>query len=152
MVEDEFRRRVLVTVNLVADDFYLALNLVLGVLAVEDHVGEEVHGARKVAAQYRGVENRLNLVREGVKVAAYTLEETVYVVCAASACALEAHVLKEMRHAEVVGLLVARAGTHHEAAIYYGRGVVLEDVAGQGWCHRLKNLPTTGRLRSGRSW
>ena len=121
-------------------------------------VGEQVGGTCKVLLQHSAIIHRLLLGSISIKVAAHALQPVGYVAGAAPRGALKRHVFYKVCHAAVGLGLMARAGTHHIAAVEHGRRAVFiyhPQSAGQSClvvCHyRLKYLPTTGRFDNGKS-
>ena len=73
-IVDEFGRRVVVTLNLVADDLHLLVDFVLWIDAVEHDVAQQVDGSTEVLLHRGGVVDRALFGGESVQFAAHTLE------------------------------------------------------------------------------
>lgn len=113
LVVDEFSRGVVIALYLVADDVYLVVYLVLGVLAVEDNIGEEVYGPCEMLALDGSIEDGILLVGKGIQVATDTLQTVKDLECGAALGALEGGMLTEMGQAFLAGSFLT--GTYPQA-------------------------------------
>ena len=117
VVVDEFGGGVVVAVNLVNDDFYFLVYLVLRIDAMEDYVAEQIDSTGEVVALHGGVEDCYLFICESIEITANTFEVVAYMPGSATLCTLECHVLAEMRHARVALILVTGAGGYDITAI-----------------------------------
>ena len=86
-VVDEFCRRVVVALYLVADDFYLLVYLLLRITAVKDYIREEINSLGSVF-----------LVGKGIEFTANSLKTVDDMPCPAVFCPLECGMFAEMSH------------------------------------------------------
>ena len=119
VIEDELGGVVAVAVNLLEYDAALLVNLVLGKGAVEDDVGEQLEGTRKVLLQECRVHHRLLLIGIGIEVATHILHAVQDVPGTALCRTLEEHMLHEMSETCLVGLLLARTCIDGVATVGY---------------------------------
>ena len=119
LVEDKFARRILETLDFIANHVYFLVDFALREGAVKHDVGEQVGGAGELGFEHRGVIHRALLIGIGVEVAAVAFERIIHGCGAAPCRALERKVLHEVCHALVGRVFVARAGADHVAAIHY---------------------------------
>jgi hypothetical protein len=89
---------------------HLPLRVELGELRREDHVAHHVHRRLEMVVGDAGVDEGVLARRRGVQLAAEPVEDLRDLEGAEAAGALEEQVLDEVRHAGLLGLLVARAG------------------------------------------
>ena len=121
LVVDQFCRRVVVALYLVADDLHLLVNLHLRILAVEDDIRQQFDGQTEVVAVDGGIKRGIFLIGKSVELAAHTLQGVDNLQGVALTGALEGHVLAEVGQSLLAGGLVARAGGNLIAAIHHRR-------------------------------
>ena len=73
LVVDLFCRRVVVALDLVADDVDFTFYLMLGIFAAEDYVAKQIDSPRKVFALDGGIKHGVLLVGEGIEFTTHTL-------------------------------------------------------------------------------
>ncbi len=114
-VPDEIVRGVFRRADLLHDHVLLALQLLRVERRIGEDVGKHVERERHVGLEHARVVGR-GLDRGGrVEVAADRLDLLGDLARAAPGCALERHVLEQMRDAVLVGALVAAAGADPDA-------------------------------------
>ena len=135
VVEYQFRRAVLVTLDFVDDDLHLLVNLVLRIGAVENDVREQLYGSWEVFDEESTIYHGFLLVRIGVQVAAHMFHAVYDVPRVAFLRPLEHQMLHKVCHALLVVRLVACAGVDGKAAISHFRGVSgMDDPQPVGEC------------------
>ena len=97
-VVDEFCRRVVVALYLVADDFYLLVYLLLRITAVKDYIREEINSLGRVFLKYGRVIDGIFLVGKGIEFTANSLKTVDDMPCPAVFCPLECGMFAEMSH------------------------------------------------------
>ena len=117
LVVDQFGWRVVVTLDLIADDFHFLVDLLLWIQAVEHDVCQHIDGLSKMLLRDGGIEAGVFFVGEGVEFTAQSLDGIDNLEGIAPCGALEGHVLTEMGEPFFVWQLVARAGGNVIAAI-----------------------------------
>ena len=98
-IVDEFGRRVVIALYLVADDIDLVFHLVLRVLAAEDDIRQQIDGTWKMGFLNGGIEGGVFLVGESVQVATDTLQTVKYLDGRTASGPLETHVFAKVGHA-----------------------------------------------------
>ena len=119
LIVNQFGRRIVIALYLIADNLHLLIYLRLWINRVEDDVGKQVHGPCDVLLQDGGVIHRALLVGVGIQVAAHTLQTVEYVPGFSAFGALEGDVLAEVSQALLARLLVAGTGVYLIAAIHH---------------------------------
>ena len=72
-VVDEFRWRIVITLDFIADHLYLLVDLMLRILTVEDNIRQKPHRLGKMFFGYSGIEHGVLLVGKGIQLTAHTL-------------------------------------------------------------------------------
>ena len=119
LIVNQFGRRIVIALNLIADYLHLLIYLRLRINRMEDDVGKQVHGSCDVLLQDGGVIHRALLVGVGIQVASHTLQTVEYVPGLSALGALEGDVLAEVSQALLTRFLVAGAGVYLIAAIHH---------------------------------
>ena len=119
LIENQFRRRVVVALNLVADDRHLLIDFLLRVGAVEDDVGEQCYGPLYVLLPHRRIISGVFLVGEGVEVAAHAFQFVEDIGGLALLRSLEGDMLTEVGQSFFVFAFMAGPGSDNVAAIYH---------------------------------
>ena len=96
LVVDQLGRRVVVALYLVADHLHLLVYLMLGILAMEDNISQDVYGLGKMLFRHGGIEHGVLLVGKGIQLASHALQGIDDLQSPPPLCALEGHVLTEM--------------------------------------------------------
>ena len=73
-IEDEFRGRILITVDLIDDDFHLLFDFALRVNAVEHHVGQHIDGTMHIASEHCGTKHRFLFAGKGIEFASHAFQ------------------------------------------------------------------------------
>ena len=121
LVVDEFGRRVVVALYLIAHHLYLLVYLRLRIGAGKDNVGEQVDGATEMLLHDHCVVDGMLLVGEGIEVAADAFETVENLQGAAAFGAFERQMLAEMGQPFLAWFLVARTGSNGIAAVDHAR-------------------------------
>ena len=104
---NQFGRRIVVTLYLIADYLYLLVDFRLRINRMENDVGEQIYGSCDVLLEDGGVINRALLVGVGIQVASHALRTVENVPRLAALCALESNVLAEVGKSFFARLLVS---------------------------------------------
>ena len=129
IVEYQFRRVVLVRLNLVDNDFRFFGYLAFGKSGVEDNIRQQFESASEVLGKEGGVNYRLLLIGIGVEVAAHILHPVQDVPRLALGSPLEDEVLHKVSHTLFVFQFVARTGVYGKATIsHLGRRRFVDDA------------------------
>ena len=116
---NQFGRRIVVTLYLIADYLYLLVDFRLRINRMENDVGEQIYGSCDVLLEDGGVINRAFLVGVGVQVASHALQTVENMPRLAALCALESNVLAEVGKSFFARLLVSGAGVNLVTAIHH---------------------------------
>lgn len=116
-IEDQFRWAILVGVDLVEDDIYLFLDLLLGELGMEDQIGQQLEGPAEMLFHEDGVDKGLLLRSVGVQLTAYVFHTVQDMPGFPLGRTFEDHVLYEMCQAKLILILVSRTDVDGETAI-----------------------------------
>ena len=129
LVIDEFGRRVVVALYLVAHHLHFLVYLCLRIGAGKNNVGEQVDGAAKMLLHDHRVVDGMLLVGEGVEVAADAFETVENLQGAAVFGAFEREMFAEVGQPFLARFLVARAGSNGIAAVDHARPSGQQDDA-----------------------
>ena len=116
-IVNQFCRRVIITLDFIADYLHFLVNLLLGVLAVEHDVGEQIHGLLEVFFGDGCIVDGVLLVGEGVQFTAHAFQGIDDLQGIAALCPLEGHVLAEVGDTFFAWVLVTGAGCYLIAAV-----------------------------------
>ena len=119
LIVNQFGRRIVIALYLIADHLHLLIYLRLRINRVEDDVGKQVHGPCDVLLQDSGVIHCSLLVGVGIQVAAHTLQTVENMPRFPAFGALEGDVLAEVSQALLARFLVAGTGVYLIAAIHH---------------------------------
>ena len=119
LIVNQFGRRIVVALYLIADYLHLLVYFRLRINRVEDNVGKQVHSPCDVLLQDGGVIHRALLVGVGIQVTAHTLQTVEYVPRLAAFGALEGDVLAEVSQPLLARFLVAGTGVYLIAAVHH---------------------------------
>ncbi len=114
-IENEIVGRVLDRADLLQDDLFLALQLVLVEDALGQDIGENVDREPGVAGQHMRVIGGLLDARRGIEVAAGAFDLLGNVARRAPPRALEGHMFEKMREAALARALMPRTRRHPDA-------------------------------------
>ena len=117
-IEDNLGRRILVTVDFIADDLDLTVNFVLWIDTMKNDVRQQIYSTVEIGTEHSGIIYRLLLICESIQVTAHTFQTIGNMHGLTAFGTLEAHMLDEMRHSRVVQILVTGTCTNHITAIY----------------------------------
>ena len=120
-VIDEFGRRVVITLDFIADYFHFLVNFMLWIDTVEDDIGQKVDCPRRMFFQNSRIIDRIFLVGERVEIATYAFKCIADMPRPAPFCALERHMFTEMCHTFLPWFLVACAHIKFISAVDYIR-------------------------------
>ena len=121
IVVDQFRRRIVVTLDLVADHLHLLIYLRLRISAVENNIRQHVHSLRQVLFQDSRIIDRVLLLRKGIQVAAHALQCVQYLQGTAARRSLEGDVLHEMRQSLLPRFLIPCSCSYLITTIHHRR-------------------------------
>lgn len=122
IVVDEFGRRVVVALYLVANYLHLLVYLPLRINGMEHHIGQKINGARQVVAKNGRIEHGMALGGIGIELAAHAFKAVNHIECRPSLRSLERHVLAEMSQSFFASALILRASSYLIATIHHRRG------------------------------
>ena len=117
LVVDEFCRRVVVALYLVANHLHFLVYLGLRIGAVEHDVGEQVYGPRQMVFQNGCVVDGVFLVGEGIQVAPHALQTVEHVPGPPPGGAFESDMLAKVGQSLLTRKFVARARIDFIAAV-----------------------------------
>src|SRR5574344_144211 len=117
----EFGRGVVVTLYLIAYNFYFFVYFCLWKCTLENDVGKQVHGSVYMLFQYCRIVDGVFFVCISVKVAAYAFQTIEYVPCASVPGAFERHMFTEVCKSLIAFLFVACPCCYLITAINYRR-------------------------------
>ena len=120
-VVDEFRWRIVITLDFIADDFHFLVDLLLWILAMEDDIRQYVHGLGEVLLRDGSIEGSVFLVGKCVEFTTQTLQSIDDLKGIAFFRSLEGHVLAEMGHALLTRTLIARSCSYLIATVDHPR-------------------------------
>ena len=135
IIENQFRRRIVVAFYFVDDHLHFFVHLRLGIGAAQYDVGQQVHGTCEVFFQESRIVNGFLFARIGVQVSSHAFHAVQDMPRAASVRPFESQVLAKMCQSVFVRQFVTRAGIDGDAAIYHVRGRRCTDdahAAGKG--------------------
>ena len=111
LVVDEFRRRVVVALYLVADHLHLLVDLVLGISTVEDDIRQHIDSVHEVFFGDGCIEDGILLIRKGIQLATHAFEGIDDLQGMAALSTLEGHVLTEMGQSFFSRQFITRANS-----------------------------------------
>jgi hypothetical protein len=129
IVENAFRGRVLVGVDLIDDDVLLLFQLLGRECGVEDDVRDQLGRFGQVGPQRRRMDHGFLLGRVGVQLASEVFEAAVDMIRAPSLGPLEESVFEQMSHAVFGRLFVAASGADCQRAMDCRRADLLVNAA-----------------------
>ena len=129
IVENAFRGRVLVGVDLIDDDVLLLFQLLGRECGVEDDVRDQLGRFGQVGPQRRRMDHGFLLGRVGVQLASEVFEAAVDMIRAPSLGPLEESVFEQMSHAVFGRLFVAASGADRQRAMDCRRADLLVNAA-----------------------
>ena len=107
IIVDQFRRCIVIALYLVANDVHLVFYFVLGILAAEDNIRQQVDSAGKVFLLDSRIKHGVFFIGEGIQVSTDTLQAIEYLDSGTAMSALETHVFAKMGYALFASLFVA---------------------------------------------
>jgi len=122
LIVDQFRRRVVVTLYLIANHLYFFVNLILRIGGMKDDVCEQVYGPGDMVFQYGSVISGIFFVGISVEIASHTLQAVDDIPCFSVLGTFESDVLAEVSEPFFTLCFIARSNADLVSAIYYGRG------------------------------
>ena len=125
LIEYQLRRRILVTVNFVANNLNLLVNLTLRIHTVKNNISKQVGSSRKVLFQNRGIIHRFLFCGVSIQVAPHPFKSVCNVASASTFRTFKRNMLYKVCHATVCHILVPCTSTHHIATIEHRRGLML---------------------------
>ena len=124
VIENQFRRSVLITLDFVDDDFHFLVYFRLGVCAVKNDVGKQFYRSRKMFHQECAVHHRFFLVGVSVQVSPYMLHTVQNVPGMTLLCSFENKMFYKVSHSLFVFGFIAGAGINCITAISNSRLVL----------------------------
>jgi hypothetical protein len=106
-VVDEFGRRVVIALYLVADDIYLMFHFVLRILATENDICQQVDSTREMFLLDGSIKSSVFLVGESIQVATNTLQTIKNLNSRTTLGPFETHVFAEVGDTLFAWLLMA---------------------------------------------
>ena len=98
-VINEFGRRVVITLDFIANYFHFLVNFMLWIDAMKHNVCQQVDCPSRMFFQNSRIIDGVFLVGEGIKIATYALKSIADMPRPTPLRALERHMFAEMRHA-----------------------------------------------------
>ena len=120
-VVDEFRWRIVITLDFIAYHFHLFINLLLWILTVEDNIRQHIHSLGEVLLRDGSIKSGVFFVGESVKLTTQALQRVDDLKGIALLCALECHVLTEMGHTFLARLFVTGSCSNLVATVDHPR-------------------------------
>ena len=120
LVVDLFCRRVVVALDLVADDVDFTFYLMLGLFAAEDDVTKQIDSPGKVFALYGRIEHGVLLVGKGVEIASDTLQVIEDLQGRTTTRSLERRMFAKMGQSLLARCLMTGTGIDAYAAVNHG--------------------------------
>ena len=109
LVVDQLGRRIVITLDFIANDLYLLVDFMLRILTVEDDICQKPHSLGKMLFGYGGIEHGILLVSKGVQLTAHTFQVIDHLQGTALFRTLKGHVFTEMSQSFFPGLLITGA-------------------------------------------
>src|SRR5690554_1921813 len=111
------RREVLVREYLVKDNLSFSFYLTGGKLGAQHDIAQQLHRAGKVLPEERGVDECLFFGSIRVELAAHALHAVSNMMRPSFRCSFKQHMLHEVSHSVLPGVLVAGTGVDGDAAV-----------------------------------
>ena len=126
LIVNQLSRRVVITLNLIADNLYLLINLVLGIGAVKHHIGKQRDGFGYMLLLDGCIKRGILLIGKGIQVATQLLQTIDNLDGVAMLGALKRQMLAEVSHTLLARQLIACAGSYLVTAVNHlgHRGLV----------------------------
>ena len=122
LVVDQFCWRIVITLDFIADNLYFLVNLMLGILAVEDDISQYIDGLGEVLLRNGSIEDRILFIGKGIQVSTHPLKGIDNLQRVATGCSLEGHVFAEVGYSFLTRHLVTGACCNIIAAEDHLRG------------------------------
>ena len=135
LVVNEFGRRIVITLDFIADNIHFMHQFLGRIGAVENNIRQQIDSTRNMFLENGSIENGVFLIGESIEIATDTLKTIENLQGGTATGALEGDMLAEMSQSLIANLLVTGTDLHADAAINNGRiGRQMDDSQSVGKC------------------
>ena len=135
LVVNEFGRRIVITLDFIADNIHFMHQFLGRIGAVENNIRQQIDSTRNMFLENSSIENGVFLIGESIEIATDPLKTIENLQGGTATGALEGDMLAEMSQSLIANLLVTGTDLHADAAINNGRiGRQMDDSQSVGKC------------------